>query len=97
MDGSVDEMACTTRRQLVKSFENLIWVHADKSWSVKIVYFLDTLFITVLIPVSNNGQYEKICRNISMHALRLAEGRNDVCGFSQDILDEIKADKKRNH
>jgi len=87
------EMAKTTKPQLVQLFEHLLWVNSPKDWIIKSVYSQGTLFISMLISISKEGQYQKIRRKFGIETINLRS--EDIWGLAVDCIDEMKTEVKQ--
>lgn len=88
--GDVMEMAKATKPELVKLFENMLWVNTPEDWVLKSTYFKRILFISVLIPTSLEGQCQKIRRNFKFDVLQSRSA--DIWGLASDCVDEMKTE-----
>lgn len=87
------EMAKTTKPQLIQLFEHLLWVNSPKDWILKSTYFQGTLFVSMLIGLSEEGHYQKIRRSFGIETINLRS--EDVWGLAADCIDEMKTEVKQ--
>jgi len=86
------EMAKTSKPQLVQRFENMLWVNSPKHWVLKSTYFQGTLFVSMLVETSIEGEYQKVRRSFGFDVI---SGRaSDIWGLAADCVDEMKTEVK---
>lgn len=86
-------MSKISKPDIVKLFENLLWVHSPNDWILKSTYFQSTLFISMLIPVPTKIKYKKIRRSYDIKTIR--DRTNDIYGLANDCVDEMKNESKK--
>lgn len=87
------EMAKTKKPQIIELFEHLLWVNSPKDWILKSAYFQSTLFVSMLIGISEEGEYQKIRRSFGLETIN---GRSkDIWGLAADCIDEMKTEVKQ--
>lgn len=74
--------------ELIRLFINLLWVHSPKNWILKSTYFQNTLFVSMLILMSNKIDYNRIRRNFTFDVVKSREF--DLSGLASDCIDEMK-------
>ena len=82
------KMANTTQPQLVQLFENLLWANSPNDWILKSTYFQETLFVSMLVPVINKEQHQKIRRSFALITINQIE---DIWGMAADCVDEMRS------
>lgn len=82
----------TVKPELIKKFENMLWVHSPKNWIFQTTYSQDTLFVSILIETSRNKDYQKIRR--SFHLDIISSFISDLWGMASDCIDEMKTETK---
>lgn len=84
-------MAKTDKPELVQLFENLLWAHSPKHWILKSTYFQKKLFVSMLIPTSDE-KHQKIRRSFDINTIN--NRVKDLWGLAADCVDEMKNDAK---
>jgi hypothetical protein len=74
--------------ELIQLFINLLWANSPKNWILKSTYFNGTLFVSMLVPTSEE-QHQKIRR--SFNADVISSRTNDLWGMAEDCVDEMKS------
>jgi len=86
------EMAKTSKPQLVQQFENMLWINSPEHWVLKSTYFHSTLFVSMLVETSIEGEYQNIRRSFGVDTII---GRSsDLWGLAADCVDEMKTEVK---
>lgn len=86
------KMTETSKPELVQLFENLLWANSPKDWIIKSTYIQGTLFVSILIETSQEGQYQKIRRSFGVDIIRSRS--KDLYGLATDCMDEMKTEVK---
>lgn len=89
----VMNMAKTDKPEPVQLFENLLWAHSPKHWILKSTYFQKKLFISMLIPTSEE-QHQKIRRSFTL--IEISQIRN-IEGMAANCVDEMKNSNEKNN
>jgi len=83
----------TKTPEIVKTFDNLLWVNLPSHWIVKTVYFRQTLFVSAFVEHEDEEVYNKIRRSFTLKVLRDRE--EDLQGLARDCADEMKSEAIR--
>lgn len=86
------EMAKASKPALVQQFEHMLWANSPKDWILKSTYFHETLFVSMLIKTSLEGEYQTIRRSFGLDILHSRS--TDLWGFAADYIDEMKTEVK---
>lgn len=88
--GNVIKMANDIKPELAKKFEDMLWVNTPEDWILKSTYFKKTLFISALIPTSQEGRCQKIRRHFKFDVIQ--NRSKDLWGLASDCVDEMKTE-----
>jgi hypothetical protein len=86
------KMAKASKPALMQQFEHMLWVNSPKDWVLKSTYFQGTLFISMLIETSIEGEYQKIRRSFGLDVVN--SRASDLWGLAADCIDEMKTEVK---
>lgn len=86
------KMAKTSKPTLIRQFEHMLWVNSPKDWVFKSTYFQGTLFVSMLIETSIEGEYQKIRRSFGLDVV--SSRAADIWGLATDCIDEMKTEVK---
>jgi len=85
-------MSKTSKPALMQQFEHMLWVNSPKDWILKATYFQGTLFVSMLIEASAEGEYQKIRRSFGFDLI--TKRVSDLWGLASDCIDEMKTEVK---
>ncbi len=86
------KMAKASKPQLIQLFENLLWANSPQNWTLKSIYFQETLFITMIVKTSENRQNQKIRRSFGSDAV--SSRKEDIWNLAFDCINEMKTEIK---
>ena len=81
------------RSGIISRFENMLWANSPDNWIIKLIFFQEKLYISILIPTGEENQFHKIRRDMQISVLRSRE--QDLFGLASDCIDEMKTEAKR--
>lgn len=88
------KMSGVMKPKIIQRFEHLLWANSPKEWIFKSTYFQGTLFVSMLIEISDNEQFQKIRRSFTIDTIRKSETEKDLWGLAGDCIDEMKTEVK---
>lgn len=91
--GNVLIVAKPTKPAIIKMFENLLWANSPNEWILKSTFFQNTLFVSMLIPNSDEAKYQKIRRSYDLTTIQ--DRLFDIYGLATDCIDEMKTELKK--
>ena len=88
MEKDVIHVSEAIRPQVIKVFEDLLWANSPRDWTIRSVYFNNTLFLSMFINKVDSKQLQKVRRSFSIDIIQSRQ--TDLWGMASDCIDEMK-------